>query len=295
MEMHQIRYFLAVARTLNFTRAAEECHVAQPSLTRAIKNLEEELGGDLFRRERAGSHLTNLGRAMLPLLARSFEGATAAKDQAESFKKGDVAALRVTLSNTVDFDMVAGIFRELKRVFSNIQLSCQRAAGPDIVERLRNGDSEIAIAGPIQDGWDRLDSWPLFHEQFCLVVNSDHPCARRPSMAVSDLASERIIMRPFCEQSAEWGALLEGAGIDLACCHEVTSDRDAVRLVEAGLGVGLLPTSVRTGKGLKKIAFAGPFERSVRIYTVAGRQKSRVLVSLTNLLRSADWARFEAA
>jgi DNA-binding transcriptional LysR family regulator len=55
MEMHQVRYFLAVARTLNFTRAAEECHVAQPSLTRAIRQLEGELGGDLFRRERPQS------------------------------------------------------------------------------------------------------------------------------------------------------------------------------------------------------------------------------------------------
>jgi DNA-binding transcriptional LysR family regulator len=52
MEMHQVRYFLAVARTLNFTRAAEECKVAQPSLTRAVRQLEEELAGDLFRRER---------------------------------------------------------------------------------------------------------------------------------------------------------------------------------------------------------------------------------------------------
>lgn len=62
MEMHQARYFFAVARQLNFTRAAEECHVAQPSLTRAIKLLEEELGGELFRRERNLSHLADLGR-----------------------------------------------------------------------------------------------------------------------------------------------------------------------------------------------------------------------------------------
>jgi hypothetical protein len=62
MEMHQIRYFLAAARTLNFTHAAEECHVAQPSLSQAIKKLEEELGGLLFRRERSLTHLTDLGR-----------------------------------------------------------------------------------------------------------------------------------------------------------------------------------------------------------------------------------------
>ena len=66
MEMHQVRYFLAVARTLNFTRAADECNVAQPSLTRAIKLLEGELGGDLFRRERPRAMLTPLGERMYP-------------------------------------------------------------------------------------------------------------------------------------------------------------------------------------------------------------------------------------
>jgi LysR family hydrogen peroxide-inducible transcriptional activator len=70
METHQVRYFLALARTLNFTKAAEECHVAQPSLTRAIKNLEDELGGPLFHRERANTHPTELGRALLPRGAR---------------------------------------------------------------------------------------------------------------------------------------------------------------------------------------------------------------------------------
>ena len=73
MEMHQIRYFLAAARTLNFTRAAEECNVAQPSLTRAIQQLEEELGGDLFRRERKLSHLTDLGQRMLPLMQQCYD------------------------------------------------------------------------------------------------------------------------------------------------------------------------------------------------------------------------------
>ena len=68
MEMHQVRYFLAVSRTQNFTRAAEECNVTQPSLTRAIKQLEYELGGDLFFRERPASQLTELGQRMRPFL-----------------------------------------------------------------------------------------------------------------------------------------------------------------------------------------------------------------------------------
>ena len=84
MEMHQVRYFLAVARTRNFTRAAEECNVSQPSLTRAIQKLEGELGGPLFRREHSLSHLTDLGRIMLPHLEQTYGAAQAAKSLAVS-------------------------------------------------------------------------------------------------------------------------------------------------------------------------------------------------------------------
>ncbi|MEI9987673.1 MAG: LysR family transcriptional regulator [Aliidongia sp.] len=69
MELTEIRYFLALSRTLNFTRAAEQCNVSQPALTRAIRKMEEELGGLLFSRERNNTHLTELGRLIQPHLA----------------------------------------------------------------------------------------------------------------------------------------------------------------------------------------------------------------------------------
>src|ERR1700744_6235080 len=101
MEMHQVRYFLAVAHTLNFTRAADECNVTQPSLTRAIKQLEAELGGDLFRRERP-PQLTELGQRMHPLLKQCYEAAVGARSLASSFKSGEIGALRVALTHSVD-------------------------------------------------------------------------------------------------------------------------------------------------------------------------------------------------
>ena len=85
MEMHQVRYFLAVCDELNFTRAAERCNVAQPSLTRAIKLLEEELGGPLFHRERNHTHLTELGKMMHPYLSQVLAQSEAAKERAKGF------------------------------------------------------------------------------------------------------------------------------------------------------------------------------------------------------------------
>ena len=98
MEMHQVRYFLAVARTRNFTRAAEECNVSQPSLTRAIQKLEGELGGPLFRREHSLSHLTDLGRIMLPHLEQTYAAAQAAKSLAEGVVSARAASPRSALA-----------------------------------------------------------------------------------------------------------------------------------------------------------------------------------------------------
>src|SRR5215469_17981876 len=112
MEMHQIRYFLAAARTLNFTRAAEECNVAQPSLTRAIQQLEQELGGDLFRRERKLSHLTDLGQRMLPLMQQCYDMAQGAKSLANSIKRGEIASLRLALSHTIDISLLVPYLSE---------------------------------------------------------------------------------------------------------------------------------------------------------------------------------------
>ena len=80
MEMQQVRYFVALADTLNFTRAAEKCNVSQPALTRAIQQLEHEFGGPLFHRERGNTHLSELGRMMLPYLQTVEEQTKAARE-----------------------------------------------------------------------------------------------------------------------------------------------------------------------------------------------------------------------
>src|SRR5881396_1897101 len=121
MEMHQVRYFLAVARLLNFTRAADDCNVTQPSLTRAIKQLEGELGGDLFRRERPAAQLTELGQRMLPLLKQCYEAAAGARSLASSFKGGKVGTLRVAIADAVDLALLIPHLEQLKRLFNSLE------------------------------------------------------------------------------------------------------------------------------------------------------------------------------
>jgi DNA-binding transcriptional LysR family regulator len=127
--MHHIRYFLAVSETLNLTKAAERCNVAQPALSRAIQALEAELGGELLRRERALSHLTELGQRMLPMLRQCYETAHAAKMLAASIKNSEAAPLSIAVSHTVALNRFTTMLRELSRAFPGLQLKMHRGSG----------------------------------------------------------------------------------------------------------------------------------------------------------------------
>jgi DNA-binding transcriptional LysR family regulator len=133
MEMHQVRYFLAVARTLNFTRAADECNVTQPSLTRAIKQLEAELCGDLFRRERP-TQLTELGQRMHPLLKQCYEAAAGARSLASTFKSGEIGALRIALTHSVDLSLLIPFLKQIKRQFNRVEFKFSRGNGREVAE-----------------------------------------------------------------------------------------------------------------------------------------------------------------
>ena len=138
MEMHQIRYFLAVSETLNLTKAAERCNVAQPSLTRAIKALEAELGGELIRRERNLSHLTELGQRVLPMLRQSYETAVSAKSVAASMRNGEMVPLSLALSHTIGLKAFEPILQELSRVFPGLQLKLHRGSRNEVVDYLKH-------------------------------------------------------------------------------------------------------------------------------------------------------------
>jgi DNA-binding transcriptional LysR family regulator len=290
MEMHQIRYFLAAARTLNFTRAAEECNVAQPSLTRAIQLLEDEFGGDLFRRERKLSHLTDLGQRMLPLMQQCYNMAQGAKLLAGSIKRGEIASLRLALSHTVDISLLLPFLSELTRAFNGLELKFLRGNGIEIAEKLKQGDAELGIAGPLDESWARFDVWPLFTESFSLVVNANHRLARESAADLDELAHERLLLRPYCEQAEHVAGLLRSRGVNSSHTHELSSERDLLSLLEAGIGVAVVPRSIAIPTTLTRLPIKEfPLDRTVYLYAVAGRPRGAPATTLMKQLNSANW------
>lgn len=292
MEMHQIRYFLAAARTLNFTQAADECHVAQPSLSQAIKKLEEELGGLLFRRERSLTHLTELGRLVLPLLTQCYDSALAAKELAASIRKGSVAPLRLGLSHTINIEILVQPLSELIRTYPGLELSFFRGTAEEVAQQLKNGDSELAVAGPLRETWDRFDAYPLFTEGYQLTVSRTHPLAMRNAVPLPELAGERLLARSYCEQARELSEILTTHGIRQRSGDRIASEHDLMALLDAGLGVSITTQSALTTERLRGLSVIGlDLRRTVYLYAVAGRQRSAAAAALIKLLRAGDWSR----
>ena len=291
MEMHQIRYFLAVSRTLNFTRAAEECNVSQPALTRAVKLLEEELGGELLRRERTLSHLTELGQQLLPLLQQCYDSANAAKAMARTLAGGEQASVAVTVSRSINLEPFTASFRELSRACPRAQIRLDRAPGPQIAESLKKGEADLAVASSLGEDWERFDRWPLFTERLDLVVSHEHPLARHPEVAIEQLAGERFLVHDDIDVPGEFAQFWSADGA-APFVHRVAAEHDTIPLLRANLGIAIMPASAARSEGLRHLHVKGcEFERSVALYGVAGRRRSPVATTLVNLLRATDWSR----
>jgi DNA-binding transcriptional LysR family regulator len=292
MEMHQVRYFLAVARTLNFTRAAEECNVAQPSLTRAIKLLEGELGGDLFRRERPRAMLTPLGERMYPLLKQCYDSAQSARALAAMINDGEVGSLKLAVSSSIELSLIMSHVNELRKSVDEVELKILRGTGPQLIEFMKSGEAELAIAASIGDAWDRLDHWKLFDEPFDMVFGRSHRLASHEHISLDDLKPERFLLRSHCEKCSALAEMLRANGLNADHRHEVSSDQDLVALLEANIGIGFLPRTVNAPASLVRTSVEGiGLDRTVCLYGVAGRQRTPIAATFMKMLRAAKWPR----
>ena len=294
MEMQQVRYFLATASELNFTRAAERCNVTQPSLTRAIRHLEEELGGDLFRRERPQAQLTELGQRMHPLLKQCYESALGVRSLAAAINSGEIGSLKLALSRTINLDLLTPPLAELSRLFKRTEVKLLRGTSPEIVGLLKSGEAELAIAAELE-GWERLDRWALFTEEFGLMLNSKHPLASRSDIDIDALRRERWLRRIYCEHFEQVMSLIQSHDLNIDQGYELTSEGDLITLLEADLGIAFAPRSTSCPETLMLLPVKGmELRRTIYLFGVAGRQRTAAASAMLKMLRAADWTRFGA-
>jgi LysR family hydrogen peroxide-inducible transcriptional activator len=291
MEMHEVRYFFALCEELNFTRAAQRCNVAQPSLTRAIRKLEQEFGGPLFHRERAKTHLSELGRTVLPYLKQIYEGAESAKQHAQDFIRLKKTGLRLGLMCTIAPDVLLDLVSAVRTRHPGVALQLLDAAAAKLEERLLAGDLEVAIyATPMAPPNERLHYLPLFREQFVIIMHPQHRLAGRPMVRVRDLDGEGYLSRINCEYGGPADQVFNEQRVECPTIYESERDDWILAMAAAGLGIGFMPGLCANHPGVVSRPLIEPeFWREVALVTVRGRPHSPAVGALVAEAMRVAW------
>jgi DNA-binding transcriptional LysR family regulator len=290
MEMQQVRYFVALAQELNFTRAAERCNVSQPALTRAIQQLEHELGGPLFHRERGNTHLSELGRMMLPYLETIHVQTQAAREQAKAVKKLEGTTLTIGTMCTIGPQLIAGLLIRFRAAHPEVEVQVIDAGAPQMIEKLEKGELEIAVVGVPDELPDTLHQVPIFEENFVILLPPNHRlCAHDPIRAI-DLHDEPYVSRSNCEVFAPVRADLNGRGIHLRKVFSSPRDDWVQGMIKAGLGLGFFPQSAVSDPDLVVRPLVEPsYSRTIYLATVRGRPHSPAVGAFVQEARRYPW------
>lgn len=290
MEMQQVRYFVALAGTLNFTRAAEQCNVSQPALTRAIQQLEHELGGPLFHRERSNTHLSELGRMMLPYLQSVEESCRAARDQAKAIKKLEQATLTIGTMCTIGPQLVSDLLVRFQIEHPGVEVRIIDTGAPQMIEMLEKGELEVAIVGVPDELPGTLHQLPIFEERFVIVLPPNHRLVAHDEIRAAELDKEPYVSRSNCEVFEPVRNELVGRGIMLRQVFSSPRDDWVQGMIKAGLGLGFFPEFSVTDSDLAVRPLVEPsFTRTIYLTTVRGRPHSPSVGAFVQEARRYPW------
>lgn len=246
MELRQIEAFATVARVKSFTRAASVLHLTQPAVTRQIAALEESLGASLFDRLGRTVRLTAAGEAFLPRAEALLQGAGDARRAVREVARGDSGKLTLAASSTLAAYVVPGILREFRCAHPGIELALRTGLSAQIRELVRTGLADVGLVTtegePLLAEVGPLEVHRLGRYETALVVPPGHPLAQNPSATPADLAGESLLaMEPGTNLRAFVDRLLTLGGVSARITMELDSVEAIKRMVEAGMGVALLP------------------------------------------------------
>ncbi|WP_415953246.1 LysR family transcriptional regulator [Streptomyces sp. KLOTTS4A1] len=255
MQLQQLQYFVTVAETRHFTRAAEALHVAQPSLSQQIKTLERELGAELFSRARGNIALTDAGEALLPLARRILADADTARLEVQELAQLRRGRVRLGATPSLCTGLLPDILRSFRDAYPGVRLVVEEGGSHDLVRRLARGALDLALVVlPLPSPSPALTTVELLREDLVVVSSPTVPAPGRRggrSVRIADLQNEPLVMfrHGYDLRELTVGAC-RAAGFEPEFAVE-GGEMDAVLgFVRAGLGVAVVPRMVATRAGL---------------------------------------------
>jgi len=249
MELRHLRYFVAVAEELNFTHAAARLRVAQPALSRQVKDLEFELQTPLFERGRTGVQLTRAGRVFYQRARSIIAQAAEAANEARTAAGTMTGSLVLGFPSGLHLNYLAPVIKAFKKTHPQVQFDYFHGLAPEQLKALRDGRVDVAFVYlPVR--LDGLEHQVIWRVPFKVVLPQRHPLARRPALELADLRNEDFV---FCTREArpefydDFFRLCANARFCPRVVKEVGGyPTNMLGLVSVGLGVSVLPYFEKT-------------------------------------------------
>lgn len=273
--LRQLRAFVRVALERSFTRAAPALHLSQPALTVQIRGLEEALGVRLFDRNTRAVRLTPLGESILPAVQRLLRDFDSMADNARELGAGNVGVVHVAALPSLASSLVPRTIARLRESHPGIVVRLRDAIAQRVIALVQSDEADVGV-GVFTAASPDLAFTPLMRDRLEAVMPARHRLPRGATLSLRELAREPLVMM---DSQTSVRALLDremlAAGLLPRPAYEVTYMSTAIGLVEAGLGVALLPTSaleMQDLRGLKRRALRGvSLAREIGVIARSGR------------------------
>lgn len=250
MELRHLRYFMAVAEELHFGRAARRLHVSQPPLSRQIRQLEEELGAELFERSSRRVELTEAGRYYMAEVSKAMALLDEAGNTVRSVAKGEQGALKIGFVGPAACGPFPAMVREFRRRYPDIRLTIRAMSTYHQLGLLNRGRLDAGFSRLYEHDTHGLNTRIFQREAYCLAVPREHALAAKNKVDLAELDGEDMIFYPRHYQPRLHDALIaafDRAGAAPNIVQEANTEQSTLALVAAGMGVALVPSSSVNG------------------------------------------------
>ncbi|KRA24031.1 LysR family transcriptional regulator [Microbacterium sp. Root61] len=271
VNLEQLRSFVEVAEFGNFTRAAERLHLAQPSLSRQIAALEQDLGAELFRRSRGGSTLTIAGESLLPLARRMLSDAQSIRRELAELSGLQRGRVRLGATPTLSISLVAEALNTFHTSYPAIDLHLSEHGSRRLLDELASGELDLAlITTSTATSSERFTVTPLLVEELVVISSSNAPpVTTRDAVGLAEVANlPQIVFSSTYDLRSATDAAFLAAGLTPDVVVEGAEMDAVLRFVERGLGVAIVPAMVLIDRpGLRSVRLAEP--RLTRTISIA--------------------------
>ncbi len=290
MEMFQVRYVLAAARLLNFTKAAAHCNVSQPALTKAVKTLEAELGAQVFHREGKKILLSDFGRSLLPHLQHILHETEATRNLADNFRLLNHVPIRLGVMSTIGPVRLSRFLAKFQTDHHGVEVAVTEACIDDLKRQLENAELDLAVLNAMDDARGGFTVQELYKERYVVIFPPDHRLANLNAIKLSDLSGEPYVDRLSCELREMVMAVCAANNVTLYARFRSEREDWVQAMVLARIGFAFMPEcSVTLPELLQRPLIEPEVSRTISLLSVPGRPYSPATAAMVRAAQSFRW------